>query len=196
MPGTRDEIVIWNETCKTRERKYYLTMYLCEAYVVFKDMYKGDAEMCSFSSFCDLRPKNVLLLQDTPRDQCKCEIHENLLLKLEAMGHSYDRNMFWEEILCDASPNSAGWLHDCENCKDGRKFITMLSLNAIVTYKQWESIAVTTSRNDGTERSIFKTANYNYPSSCWRSTGCIPKLISKSCFTCQREAYSSQGILR
>ena len=36
-------------------------MYLCEAYTVFKDMYEGDAEMCSFSSFCDLRLKNVLL---------------------------------------------------------------------------------------------------------------------------------------
>ena len=49
--------------------------------------------------------KNFLFLSDTPGDTCKCQTHENLFLKLESMGHSYD-NSFWGEVLCDTSKNS------------------------------------------------------------------------------------------
>ena len=70
--------------------KHYLTMYLREAYAVFKEMRQEDEETCSLSVFCKLRPKNVLLLGDTPEDTCKCQTHENLLFKLEAMGCNYE----------------------------------------------------------------------------------------------------------
>ena len=76
---------------KRRERKSYLTMYLREAYAVFKETV-ADGECCSFSAFCKLRPKHVLLLVDTPKKQCKCQIHENFFMKLKAMGCSYDNN--------------------------------------------------------------------------------------------------------
>ena len=56
--------------------------------------------MCSMSTFTNRRPKNVLLSSDTPEDTCKRQTHENLFLKLEAMGHSYD-DSFWGEVLCD-----------------------------------------------------------------------------------------------
>ena len=36
-------------------------------------------------------PKNVLLTSDTPQCQYKCMIHENLFLKLDVFGHSYDK---------------------------------------------------------------------------------------------------------
>ena len=85
-----DEIVVWDEFGKKRLRKYYLTIYLRKAYAVFKDTRQEDEEMCSLSAFCKLRPKNVLLLSDTSEDNCKCQTHENLFLKLDAMGCSYD----------------------------------------------------------------------------------------------------------
>ena len=53
----------------------------CKEYPECKDV---------FSLFCNLQPKNVLLLGDTPKNQCKCKVHETYL-KLEAMDYSYDR---------------------------------------------------------------------------------------------------------
>ena len=35
VPAIKDEMVIWTERGKGRRRKYYLTMFLCEAYSVF-----------------------------------------------------------------------------------------------------------------------------------------------------------------
>ena len=66
-------------------------MYLREAYAVFKETV-ADGEDCSFSALCKLRPKNALLLVDTPKEQFKCQIHENFFMKLGAMGCSYDNN--------------------------------------------------------------------------------------------------------
>ena len=69
MPGAKDEILIWDLAGKKRrEHKYCLTMYLREAYAVFKETVAG-VEDSSFSAFCKLRPKTVLLLADTPKEQ-------------------------------------------------------------------------------------------------------------------------------
>ena len=76
MSGTKDEMVVWDSFGKKRLRKYYLTMYLREAYAVFNET-KQVAMDCSFSAFCKLSPQNVLLLGETPRDQCECVAHEN-----------------------------------------------------------------------------------------------------------------------
>ena len=93
IQGVKAEIIIWDSAGKKRrKRKYYLTMYLREAYSVFKETV-ADGEYCSFSVFCNLRPKNVLLLVDTPKEQCKCEIHENFFMKLEAMDSFYDNDL-------------------------------------------------------------------------------------------------------
>ena len=73
-------------------RTQVLFMYLREAYAVFKKTV-ADGECCSFSAFCKLRPKNVLLLVDTPKEQCKCEIHENFFMKLEVMDSFYDSDL-------------------------------------------------------------------------------------------------------
>ena len=88
MWGAKNEIVIWDSAGKKRqEHKYYLTMYLREAYAVFKKTV-AHGECCSFSAFCKLRPKHVLLLVDTSKEQCKCQIHGKFFMKLEAMGCS------------------------------------------------------------------------------------------------------------
>ena len=67
-------------------------MHLREAHQLFCQLYptEGDGNIIRFSKFCSLCPKNVLLSDDTPQYQCKCMIHENFFLKLEALGHTYD----------------------------------------------------------------------------------------------------------
>ena len=75
---------------KTRVRKSYLSMTLLEVYAIYKEE-SGTSLQCSFSHFANLLSKNILLLGDTPKDQCKCQIHENVFLKLRALGQEYDR---------------------------------------------------------------------------------------------------------
>ena len=62
-------------------------------------------------------------------------------MKLEAMGHSYS-GLFWENVLCDISPNSNCCTNSCEECQDGKKFVPLKDLSAMTTYKQWKSIEV------------------------------------------------------
>ena len=100
-----------------------------------------EMKKCSFSTFCNLQPKNVLLLGDSPKEQCRCQIHKNLFLKLEAMGCDYEKS-WWETVLCDTSPNSPCWHNTCVECKDGKKFIPRKALNAMTTYKQWNAVQV------------------------------------------------------
>ena len=133
-------MTIWDSDGKKKLRKYYL--YLREAHVIFKDTIKS----ISFSLFCDLRPRNVLLLGDSPKDQCKCLTHENLFYKLSALGIEYSSD-FWKDVLCDDSPNSKCWLSQCENCKDGKK-IQANDKYKYVDYKQWLEILVSKKKKD------------------------------------------------
>ena len=71
MPGKGNEMTVWNEEGKQKLRKYYLTMYLKEACVLYLETCENDNEKCSFSTLCNLRPTNVLS-GDSTKEQCKC----------------------------------------------------------------------------------------------------------------------------
>lgn len=118
MPGMKDEMVVWADGIKSRLRKYYLTMFLREAYELYCTA-NEETSCVSFSKFCSLRPQNVLLLKDSPVDQCKCRHHENFRLMLIGLGVPYDTT-FWEKILCDTSLGSTCWAGTCEVCQSGR----------------------------------------------------------------------------
>ena len=62
-----------DESGKHQLQKYYLTINLKEAHTLF---------LWS----CEQKDKYVLLLGSTPKEQWKCQVHENLIMKLEAMG--------------------------------------------------------------------------------------------------------------
>ena len=141
MAGAKDEMVVWDQFGEKRLCKYYLTMYLCEAYAVFKETQQKDEEMCSLSAFCKLRPKYVLLSSGTPEDTCKCQTHENLFLKLDTMGCSYDLS-FWVEVLCDTSENSNCRLSKCAECREWKKFSLKIQMDSLAICKQWETILV------------------------------------------------------
>ena len=78
MPRMKNEITVWEHGKKVKLRKYYLTMFLREAYAIYKSIYSEVYQIVSFTKFCERRPANVLLLKQSPADQCKCKIHENL----------------------------------------------------------------------------------------------------------------------
>jgi hypothetical protein len=66
-PGMRDEMTVWKGGKKIKLRKYFLTMFMREAFAVFQGL--NPQASVSFAKFCSLRPENVLLLKNTPVDQ-------------------------------------------------------------------------------------------------------------------------------
>ena len=67
-PGLKDYVTVYEGGKKRQLQKHYLNMFLREAFSVFKARYPEIS--ISFTAFCKLRPKNVLLLKNTPMDQC------------------------------------------------------------------------------------------------------------------------------
>ena len=75
MPGEKDEMTNWTEEGRKRAHKYFLTIYLKEAYTLYLESCEKDDDQCSFSTFCKFHPKNVLLLHESPKQQYKYQTH-------------------------------------------------------------------------------------------------------------------------
>ena len=130
-------MTIWTEAGKTKMRKYYLTMYLREMFAMFKAE-NQDCEI-GFSLFASLRPINVLQLRNQYLDQCKCSVHENSYLLLNALGVNIDKISFWQIVLCDNEDYTLScWKGECNNCCNGKAipFPNIIS-NRIISYKEW-----------------------------------------------------------
>ena len=67
IPGKGDEMTVWDDNGKHKLQKYHLTMYLKEAYAIFLESCENEDDRCSVSTFCNLNPKNVLLLGNSPK---------------------------------------------------------------------------------------------------------------------------------
>ena len=50
----------------------------------------------------EIRPRNVLLMKDPPKDHCKCMIHENFMNVLKGSSVTYDSSKFSHMVLCDS----------------------------------------------------------------------------------------------
>ena len=67
-PGMCEIMTVWDaDGTKHKLRKYYLTMYLREPHAIFQQTHCD----ISLSIFCKLRPKNLLLIGDSPKNHCK-----------------------------------------------------------------------------------------------------------------------------
>ena len=95
----------------------------------------------TFCTFWDIHLRSVLLFNDSPKDQCTCQMQENLFLKSEAMGIPYDSS-FWEKVLCSTQPKSECWLVKCHECQDGRWFVSLKPLNSVTTLRQREKVVI------------------------------------------------------
>ena len=78
-PDKKDVIILRKPgKCKEKVQKKFLTLTLNETYQLFLRDHP-DVKI-SFSQFCNLRPKDVLLRHQTPKNMCLCEYHENMRL--------------------------------------------------------------------------------------------------------------------
>ena len=91
--GMHNTVTVQTDDGNQKLRKHYLVMLLQEGHQLLCQFYQteGDGNIISFSKFCSVHPKNLLLTTDNPQYQNKCMIHENFFLKLEVLGHSYGR---------------------------------------------------------------------------------------------------------
>ncbi|XP_047128746.1 uncharacterized protein LOC124809140 [Hydra vulgaris] len=135
-PGMKDTMVSWKSGKKETLHKFYLTVFLREGFFMFKE--ENPDLKIGFTKFTQLRPENVVLLKDTPKDQCRCKIHENFTLKLKALQIKYEN--FWQNVLCDQTMNSICWKNECFSCMNLLKFSSpdpeQLSLTKI--WKKWD----------------------------------------------------------
>lgn len=141
MPGKDDLITVNTPSFgKQRMRKHFLNMYLREAHEIFCLVLEdAGEEKCSFSWFCKQRPRNVLLVGNTPKDQCQCIVHDNFKLKLAALGVKYEQSV-WTELVCDTAPNSNCWMGVCHECKHGAKLKMIRCGKDEVEYSQWQHV--------------------------------------------------------
>ena len=88
----------------------------------------------SFAAFCKLRPKNVLLLKNTPMDQCKCKTYENFVFKLSALKINYDDDLS-EKCLCEVHIyiRMLGWWMSGTSRWKKNPFIELLLIKLLLT---------------------------------------------------------------
>ena len=153
QPGMKDEMVIWENGVKRRERKYYLTLFLREAHSIYLETHPDNP--IGRAKFCDLRPKNVLLLSQTPADQCRCMVHDNFRAKLQGLSINYSDD-FWGTMLCDSSYNSKCWQLLCDNCKNGQMLTISLALKKQITWREWCFVDQTDGDDDETHETQKK----------------------------------------
>ena len=119
----------------------------------------------SFPTFCDL--KNVLLA-DSPKDQCRCLIHENLFLKLDAIGILYDCS-FWTKVLCSVEDKNDGWNARRDDCKNGKKLVPVKLLSATTSLRQWEKVVVEKQNDEDEDESMDNVNKKKFVTKlqCW-----------------------------
>ena len=151
-------------------RKHYFTMYLCETHNIFKA--KHPDVTISYPAFCKVKPKNALLLKNTPLDQCRCEKHKNFFFKLTALKIDYYNN-FWEQCLCQGNSEDLVtfcWKGTCLQCSKGQKILFDNSdLPETVKYQEWilddEQIRRRVERSPDDRISLYLLLLSGFPSS-------------------------------
>ena len=177
MPGKVDELTIWDDEGKHNLHKYYLTMYLKEAHTLYLESGENEDDKWSLSAFCNLHWKNVLLLGDSLKEQCKCQVHENFFLKLEATGCSYGSSWL-ENVLWDIYPNNPCWNNRCKDCKDGKRLIPKKGFNPLTCYEQWEYIESPSHlKNEGND--TYKKNCHCNDRKVWEVLGKFQELLTK-----------------
>ena len=119
MPDMKDEITFWEKGVKTKQQEYYLTMFLREAHIIYSQS-SDHTNKVQFFKFCGLRLRKALLMKDSPKDQCKCMIHEIYMNKLKGLFIAHGSSKSLHMVLCDSSLNSFCWQSNCEVCENGK----------------------------------------------------------------------------
>ena len=148
-PGVKDVMTVWEGGKKTKLRRYYLELTVNEVFALFKEKYP-DVKVGK-SKFFQLKPPNVLHMSKSPKDQCKCVLHENFRLLLAPFKINVDKD-FWPTVLCNSTHlSSACWKQDCDDCAGGSLLFNLIgrleySDENEVTWYTWEAKEGTTKK--------------------------------------------------
>ena len=146
MPGKQGVLTIRDKNGKRKEQKRILTMTINEAYEIF--MSEQTEKIIGKSKFAELRPPEVLLSPQMPRNVCGCIYHTNVKI-LEEMYGKYPEHFtpYGEEFIkaCICDPTSKSCMSsNCQLCKDKFqiKFVEELYTqgfqNNSAKWYQWE----------------------------------------------------------
>lgn len=83
LPGKKDYVTVKTDGASNQIQKQVMLMTLAEAHLEFKKMFPERS--ISFSKFAKLRPRNIVLMKDTPPNSCCCIYCENMKLLFDAI---------------------------------------------------------------------------------------------------------------
>ena len=112
----KDMVIIRTAGFKEMKRKRHLLYKLREVYAMFWEEHGNNV---GFSTFCNLRPVNVLLSRSMAHDMCLCQTHANFISLTNALLPPYNRQWIVENAVCRFGEGCK--LNQCETCKDGTK---------------------------------------------------------------------------
>ena len=129
---------------------YVLQMTLKAAYALFSHI---QSPVVSFSTFCKLRPKQVLLQKHNIREYCLCPYCQNIKYKLMALKHARalpdnitSEKSLVEAILCPKGDNEYCGAEcirrECNQCSDWDQKVEEIcaveTQDATLTWNHWE----------------------------------------------------------
>lgn len=128
MPGKKDFKTIMVGNKRTAVQKRLLLVDLRELYSSYKEIHPD--KKVGFSTFCKLRPKNVILMGASGTYAvCVCTQHENVKMMLEAIdiknvpvdNPMKDYRDCLKMIMCK-NPLTKCHLHKCDECPGVQSF--------------------------------------------------------------------------
>lgn len=142
-PGKRDAVITRNDDGeKIKLQKKYLTITLKEAFFLFKADHPE--VRIGFSSFCELRPVQVKLRDETPANVCLCEEHENMRLLINSIPWLPNSTTeFIKDVVC-ADDKEECMYQKCRKCANCLHFSSLVAdqrdsdLEELIYYKQWD----------------------------------------------------------
>lgn len=158
-PGICDFVVLKVKGKKTKLQKRHLMLSLRETFALFCQEHP-DVEV-GLSSFCSLRPPNVLLSSAIPRNVCLCQYHDNIKLLCEAIHKAVPEfplysGDFVNNLVCN-SENELCMTGKCFKCPDWiEDFKSVAPLDEPIEWNQWERVKESVSAKDGKEKTTTK----------------------------------------
>ena len=161
LPGKKDVISVKIDGKRKMEQKRLILYSLRELYNLFRKSHPNSK--ISFSFFCKLRPKEVVLPGASGTHiVCVCTIHQNIILMIEAIADLLNSDGsdekpknysdFMKMILCE-NPGRDCHLSTCDECPEeyvvSNYVIEILETAGItsVEYAHWTSVDRTTMLN-------------------------------------------------
>ena len=157
---------------------------LREVYAMFCEEH---GTIVGFSTFCNLRPVNVLLSRSTPHDMCLCQTHEKFISLTNALLPAYNQQWIVENAVCQWSLSWRVHAQSLNNLQRRHKIEGSYSRKARVWRR---SLSVSMAEGD----SWWQVEKSEVDNVCWWCSGVDPRCTSRIPTPCVCEKVSGGGI--